>query len=513
MWSQLRETCGAPHANIVWACLRRETPAATRCIVTGKASRASRRVRRWQRTLITVQIKEPIPQPAPFRLTDWFGRRANALIGLLVFGIALAVAQYVVQLEARNRAARERVAMLSFASRVSSHVSREIGGALMLTAGLKSYLVVRHSNLRRAEVDAILKELANATPFIRNLSLAIGYRIAYVYPFLGNEKAVGLDYRTLRKQWPAVMKAAQTGEPVLVGPLELVQGGLGLIYRAPVFVEGRYWGMLSTVFDAPTLLRHVFSHLAEDRFDFAVRRVAESAPRDSDAIWGQQSLFERQNAVAYNITLPGGRWEFVIQPKIAAGAGRELLVLQALSVLIAALLGWTTYLALLRRALLRQVALHDPLTGLANRRLLEDRLTRALQRQARTEGAIGVILFIDLDRFKETNDEHGHRAGDAVLQGLAKRISGALRETDTVGRWGGDELLVVVENTDRAKVAELTERVRQIVEMPVQYQKLMLKVGASIGRVVFPDDGTSAAELLRLADQRMYEDKRQRKVG
>lgn len=224
-------------------------------------------------------------------------------------------------------------------------------------------------------------------------------------------------------------------------------------------------------------------------------------------------MFERQNAVAYNITLPGGRWEFVIQPKIAAGAGRELLVLQALSVLIAALLGWTTYLALLRRALLRQVALHDPLTGLANRRLLEDRLTRALQRQARTEGAIGVILFIDLDRFKETNDEHGHRAGDAVLQGLAKRISGALRETDTVGRWGGDELLVVVENTDRAKVAELTERVRQIVEMPVQYQKLMLKVGASIGRVVFPDDGTSAAELLRLADQRMYEDKRQRKVG
>lgn len=189
-----------------------------------------------------------------------------------------------------------------------------------------------------------------------------------------------------------------------------------------------------------------------------------------------------------------------------------MLVLQALSVLIATLLGWTTYLALLRRALLRNVALHDPLTGLANRRLLEDRLTRALQRQARIEGAIGVILFIDLDRFKETNDEHGHRAGDAVLQGLAARISGALRETDTVGRWGGDELLVV-ENTDRAKVAELTERVRQIVEMPVQYQKLMLKVGASIGRVVFPDDGTSAAELLRLADQRMYEDKRQRKVG
>lgn len=74
-------------------------------------------------------------------------------------------------------------------------------------------------------------------------------------------------------------------------------------------------------------------------------------------------------------------------------------------------------------------------------------------------------------------------------------------------------MLVVVENTDRAKVAELTERVRQIVEMPVQYQKLMLKVGASIGRVVFPDDGTSAVELLRLADQRMYEDKRQRKIG
>ena len=130
-----------------------------------------------------------------------------------------------------------------------------------------------------------------------------------------------------------------------------------------------------------------------------------------------------------------------------------------------------------------------------------------------TEGAVGVILFIDLDGFKKTNDEYGHRAGDAVLQGVAARVSGALRDTDTVGRWGGDELLVVMENTDRANVAELAERVRQIVEMPVQYQNTMLKVGASIGRVVFPDDGASAAELLRLADQRMYQDKQQRKVG
>lgn len=459
-----------------------------------------------------MQTKEPTSPSTRHRLMAWLSRRGHALAGLVAFAVVLATAEHIVTLEVRDWEARERVARFSFVSNLRSHVSAEMSGALMLTAGLKSYLVVRHRNLRRAEVNAILKELAHSAPSIRNLSLAVGYRIAYVYPLLGNEKALGLDYRTLPGQWPDVMKAAQTGKPVLVGPLDLVQGGLGLIYRVPVFVNGRYWGMLSTIFDAPTLFKSIFGRIADDRFEFAVRRAAKERPRDSDAIWGRQAFFDNASVERHEISLPGGRWELAVRSRPTPDAGRDTLVLHALAILLAALLGWTTYLALARRALLRQIALHDPLTGLANRRLVEDRLGRALRRQTRSQNTVGVLLFIDLDGFKRVNDDHGHRAGDTVLRGVAVRVSQALRDTDTVGRWGGDELVVVMENADRGMVEDLTERVRRIVELPITYQDTTIRVGASIGRVVFPDDGASLTELVRVADRRMYEDK-QRRTG
>jgi diguanylate cyclase (GGDEF)-like protein len=463
--------------------------------------------------VLTTKTDETNAQPASVRVAAWFGRWGNALAGLLLFCVVLGLAEYIVELEVRDREARQRVAMFSFVSNLRLHVSREISRAVTQTAGLKSYLVVRHRNLRRAEVDAILEELYRYVPNVRNISLAVGFRIAYVHPVSGNEKAVGLDYRSLPDQWPDVMKAARTGEPVLVGPLDLIQGGRGVIHRSPVFIRGRYWGMLSTVFDAPMLFKSIFGDVADDRFGFAVRRSTGNAARNGNAVWGQQMFFEDANAEVHDLYLPGGGWELAVKSRLAPGAGRDILLLRGVSILLAAVLGWTIYLALVRRALLAQIALHDPLTGLPNRRLVEDRVTRALRRQSRNERAVGVILFIDLDGFKGVNDEHGHRAGDSVLQAVAERATHALRGTDTVGRWGGDELLVLMEDTDRAMIEDLTERVRRALELPTSYQGTTIKVGASIGRAVFPDDGASFAELVRLADQRMYEDKQRRSGG
>ena len=89
-------------------------------------------------------------------------------------------------------------------------------------------------------MNAILEELSRSVPTIRNISVAVGYRIAYMYPAAGNEQATGLDYRTIGGQWPDVEKASRTGNPVLAGPLDLIQGGRGIIYRSPIFVRGRY---------------------------------------------------------------------------------------------------------------------------------------------------------------------------------------------------------------------------------------------------------------------------------
>jgi len=136
---------------------------------------------------------------------------------------------------------------------------------------------------------------------------------------------------------------------------------------------------------------------------------------------------------------------------------------------------------------------------------------RAISNQRRESSTVSALLFADLDGFKNINDRFGHRAGDAVLRGVAARTTRAVRDVDSVGRWGGDELIVVLENADRKKIPELIERVRDAIEAPIDYAGRRLRVGSSIGTVIVPDDGESAVDLIRLADRRMYEDKQKRK--
>jgi len=124
---------------------------------------------------------------------------------------------------------------------------------------------------------------------------------------------------------------------------------------------------------------------------------------------------------------------------------------------------------------------------------------------------VSALLFADLDDFKRINDEHGHRAGDAVLQGAASRATAAVRDVDSVGRWGGDEMIVLLENAERDKIPELIERVRRAIETPIEYAGLRLQVGVSIGVAIVPDDGDGVQDIIRRADRRMYDDKQKRK--
>jgi diguanylate cyclase (GGDEF)-like protein/PAS domain S-box-containing protein len=167
-------------------------------------------------------------------------------------------------------------------------------------------------------------------------------------------------------------------------------------------------------------------------------------------------------------------------------------------------------------AVLSERAVRDPLTGLANRALLEERLRAALSRDARA-GRTGVgtgVLFLDLDGFKEVNDTAGHDAGDAVLRAVARRLVAGVRPSDTVARLGGDEFVVLVEQADPADLAPLAARLRRSVGQPVEVPGAgEVRVGTSVGSAWCAGGELDARALLRRADEAMYADKRGRSGG
>lgn len=162
---------------------------------------------------------------------------------------------------------------------------------------------------------------------------------------------------------------------------------------------------------------------------------------------------------------------------------------------------------------LERLAFYDPLTGLPNRRLMEDRLEHSLAASAR-EQKYGALLFIDLDHFKDLNDSKGHNVGDMLLAEVAERLSGCIREGDTVARFGGDEFVVILESLgdeeeQSATRAEVVgEKVLEEVASAWVHEGGDFRVTASIGISLFQGRDVSAAELLQRSDTAMYQAKR-----
>lgn len=153
---------------------------------------------------------------------------------------------------------------------------------------------------------------------------------------------------------------------------------------------------------------------------------------------------------------------------------------------------------------LQYLAHHDPLTDLPNRLLTIERLNQALLRGKRHSESVAV-LFVDLDHFKWVNDSLGHNAGDILLQTVAARMKSCLRTDDTVGRFGGDEFLVILDPVDGAQnVALVAHKLTRSIGQPLAIEHHIVEVSCSIGISLFPDDGALSQDLIRAADTAMY---------
>ncbi len=156
---------------------------------------------------------------------------------------------------------------------------------------------------------------------------------------------------------------------------------------------------------------------------------------------------------------------------------------------------------------LEHLALHDMLTDLPNRSLVEDRLQQGIHIAKREKKVIS-LMMIDLNRFKEVNDKHGHDTGDSLLKQVALRLRRILRQSDTAGRLGGDEFAIVLPSTDAAGAIRVAEKLLKVMEPPFKVGDNTLSSACSIGIAMYPQHGEDVASLCRSADVAMYGAKR-----
>ncbi|WP_157957867.1 putative bifunctional diguanylate cyclase/phosphodiesterase [Aliidiomarina celeris] len=435
----------------------------------------------------------------------------NSIIAAIMFFITLVVVAGFVLSEQKQDTEYNRFTALQELSRIRAQLEGLINANLISMRSLRAEFSL-NAEVDRERFDQLTAALLSDDLHVRHVAIAPNLIVSHIYPESGNEAAIGLDYRTSPGQYQSVQEAIAAREITINGPIELVQGGTALIARLPVFSQhdGSLWGIVSQVIDYEHLLDDAGVHQS-DSLTISLRGANGSGEK-GPIISGNPTVWE-QNPLTTQVTLPQGYWVLAAQPISGRWAPPlyhyygwwtlGLVVSLLLSILSFALLNTISKLRSAFATISHQ-AQYDSLTGLPNRSYFVQHLND-LVRQGNRKAKPFAILFIDLDHFKEINDSLGHEAGDILLQQVAKRIRNTVRLNDVVARFGGDEFVVLVTDLNEPFEAEvIANNIFRALQPILSIENHDVLMQASIGVSVFPNDGTSASDLLKHADLAMY---------
>lgn len=553
------------------------------------------------------------------------------LPSLLLFGVLALLVHFAISTERSRQELKLRNHVTETLLDQVARMETELNANVHLAHGLVAYVTAMREPTGK-EIEAALKTLFKFGRHLRNIGVAPGNRLTHVYPLKGNEGALGLYYPDQPAQWPAVQQAIERRTTVLAGPVQLKQGGVGLISRTPVFHDdGRYWGVLSLVLDLESLFKSLQLQPEADGLAFALRGKDGQGAAGS-AFFGDATIFAK-DAVVFSIQVPGGTWQIGARPVTGWQTGQGyLLGLQILGLVLCGLAALTLYFyqqgrlrieaseqrlrafldttrdgvvviderglilefnagaehlfgygaaevlgtslnqlmprddaavhdqcvahprgsharimsparsvkglrkdgsevqvevtvgeariagARLHVGVIRDIterqafehkllelATRDSLTGALNRRAFTDQMDNALQ-LARRHGHALSLLLVDVDHFKKVNDSYGHQTGDRVLVSLTALLQSCLRTTDRFGRWGGEEFVALLPDTDAVQAMEVAERVLTAVRGAplVSDTGAALPIRVSIGIATLSPGVADAEKLIQRADEALY---------
>lgn len=439
--------------------------------------------------------------------------RSSVLASIVMALMLIGVVELLIRQTTERHAERQRTEVTSQLAEIRARLDSEIRLSLDLTHSLVAYIEAQ-PDVTQVEFERIARIILGVSGTIRNVALASNHIITHIHPLAGNEAALGFNYRENAEQWQVVERAMTLQTTLVGGPNKLVQGGRAFLIRTPVYANpsaladsedtGRpIWGMATLVVDEAKMRDAANFYKHQDSIN-VVLRGKDGRGAEGEVIWGDADIFSL-NPVVKRIELPEGYWELAAIPVSGWDKhSNNLLLMRTLGWLVALFVAVLVFLLMRAYNQNREMALHDQLTGLPNRRLLEDRINQAIKYAAREQSSFALI-FIDVDDFKMVNDQHGHRNGDRVLVEIANRLNGHFRDSDTIARIGGDEFVVVLPDVSSIDSAESkVASVRQLINEPLIINDRDITLRASTGVAMYPDNGSDVDSLLTQADDAMY---------
>ncbi len=348
---------------------------------------------------------------------------------------------------------------------------------------------------------------------VRNISILPDGIVEYVYPLEGNEQAIGDNIFEMSNRRKEAEIALETRQTILCGPYTLTQGGSGLITRKAVFLENEdgteeFWGFIAIVMDTNVILDYLDLHALETvNLEYSLTATVNA---EDTVLIESSEHFEPENAMFVELPLPNGKWTLGISKSFSLSQSLSVFAILFFGVVLSILV----YISILKKETdaynSNNEKYIDTLTKLYNRKKLVH-FSEDLLKQKPPKSY--TLFFIDINNFKPINDTYGHDIGDIYLINLARRLQSVARGSDLVIRLGGDEFAIILHDVyEQENVAEFISRLDSLQEMPIEIDGHLLPLSISYGYVVneapkkMPFD-----EVLQLADQKMYEDKKQKK--
>lgn len=430
--------------------------------------------------------------------------------GSVVTILAILISEWFIQLDSDVHRKQELAQLETRIQHISAQIQKEIDNSLIIIEALES-LMLLNNDITQNEFQVLTTRFLSTRPSVRQTQLSPNAIVTYINPHIDSDQVIGLDLKKIPDQSAVVERSILSGQMIMAGPLKLVQGGTGLVTRKPLYnregLNTRFWGFITVIIDMDALYSEVGIAPQDELAKYAIRgKNAEGLA--GEIFFGDPGVFKLDH-ISHIIEVPGGFWQLAAKLNIHNELhGVSEFLLRGWGVIASFTFGLLSAFTcvLLNKLYLRSI--RDPLTQLYNRQYFQEKSVTEIERARKYKQSVS-LLMIDLDFFKRVNDSFGHQVGDTVLIQAANLIKSALRDSDLIGRYGGEEFIILLPHDNAKEAQQCAERIRKMLDRKIRIRNQTITLSGSIGIASLSKQIRSYDSLVSAADAALLSAKKQ----